>query len=72
MRKAYLDFNPTCKASLYGCTGIATDIHHKAGRVGENMLDTTTWIAVCRSCHMTIEEHPTLAKKLNLSLNRNT
>ena len=72
MRKAYLEFNSSCKASLVGCAGASTDIHHMVGRVGERMLDTTTWIAVCRNCHRIIEDNPTFAKNLNLSKKRNT
>lgn len=36
---------------------LATDIHHKRGR-GRYYLDTTTWLAVCRACHMHIEAFP--------------
>lgn len=69
MRLLYLTANPFCKANLQGCTKVATDVHHKAGR-GENHLKMTTWVAVCRSCHRWIEENPKEAKELGLSENR--
>lgn len=69
IRTAYLVVNPSCKARLQGCTGAATDVHHKAGR-GENHLRIATWLPVCRSCHSWIELHPTEAKELGLSENR--
>lgn len=70
IREAFLVVKPHCEAKLVGCTLKSTDIHHKAGRVGENYLKITTWLAVCRSCHKWIEENPNEAKELNLSENR--
>lgn len=69
-RTAFLALHEHCQARLSGCTGKATDIHHKAGRVGDNLLNLSTWIAVCRSCHQWIEEHPAEAKELQLSESR--
>jgi hypothetical protein len=69
IRTAYLVVNPHCKANLVGCTGMATEIHHKAGR-GENHLRIATWLSVCRSCHTWIELHPIEAKELGLSETR--
>lgn len=61
--------NPMCQAKLIGCSGEATDVHHKAGR-GENLLKISTWIAVCRSCHTYIETNPAEAKEMGLSMSR--
>jgi hypothetical protein len=69
IRTAYLVVNPSCKARLVGCTSVATDVHHKAGR-GENHLRIATWLPVCRTCHTWIELHPKEAKELGLSENR--
>lgn len=68
-RAAFLVVHSKCQAKLVGCTGDATDVHHKAGR-GENHLVISTWLAVCRSCHRYIEEHPVEAKELGLSESR--
>ena len=61
--------NQFCKAHLDGCMHIATDVHHSKGR-GEYLLDTSTWIPVCRACHNYIETHPEEAKALELSSTR--
>jgi hypothetical protein len=69
-RTAFLIVNPHCKAKLQGCTGVATDVHHKAGRISDNYLHMNRWIAVCRSCHKWIEENPKEAKELGFSESR--
>lgn len=63
LRKIYLDKFPLCTAALPMCTHNATDIHHKKGR-GKYYLVVNTWMAVCRKCHMWIEEHPIEATDL--------
>ncbi len=70
LREAFLVAKPRCEAKLVGCTGVATDVHHKAGRVGDNYLKIGTWLAVCRSCHSYIETHPEEAKELGFSKSR--
>lgn len=70
LREAFLVAKPKCEAKLVGCTGISTDVHHKAGRVGENYLKIGTWLAVCRSCHRWIEDNPLEAKELGFSQSR--
>lgn len=57
LRRVFLEKNPLCQASLHNCTLQSTDVHHKKGR-GKYLNDPTTWLSVCRSCHMWIEEHP--------------
>lgn len=69
LRKDYLTMYPVCKAKLPGCTSVATDVHHKAGR-GKFYLITTTWLPVCRKCHTYIETNPEDAKELGFSENR--
>lgn len=68
-RTAFLIVHPICQARLVGCTGNATDIHHKAGR-GENHLKISTWLAACRNCHAWIETNPAEAKELGFSESR--
>jgi hypothetical protein len=69
-RTAFLIVNPHCKAKLVGCTGVATDVHHKVGRTGDNYLNMNTWLAACRSCHSWIELNPDAAKELGFSESR--
>jgi hypothetical protein len=70
LREAFLVVKPHCEAKLQGCTAKATDVHHKAGRVGDNYLKISTWLAVCRSCHRFIEDNPDAAKELGFSQSR--
>lgn len=70
LREPFLIAKPFCEAKLVGCTGKSTDIHHKAGRIGDNYLKIGTWLAVCRNCHTWIEQNPEAAKELNLSQSR--
>lgn len=70
LRKEFLEAHPECEAKLKMCRGEATDVHHMAGRVGENLLDTDSWIALCRPCHLWLESHPVAAKQLGLSESR--
>lgn len=69
-RKAFLALNSTCQARLQNCTYLSTDVHHKAGRIGDNMLNMNTWLAVCRNCHSIIENNPILAKEMGFSKSR--
>jgi hypothetical protein len=48
--------NPDCQASLDGCTIVATECHHSAGRIGDRMLNVETFIALCHNCHMYIHD----------------
>ena len=70
LRKVYMDKYPLCCARLEGCSLSSADIHHKKGR-GKHHNDTSTWLAVCRPCHIWIEEHPTQAIELGYSMKRN-
>ena len=69
LRKAFLVQHPVCKASLHVCTVKSTDVHHMKGR-GKYHLDTTTWVALCRSCHMWIEENPDVSEELGYTQSR--
>lgn len=46
-----------------GCGRQARDLHHKAGRSGENYTDPTTFMAVCRTCHDWIHANPSKARE---------
>jgi hypothetical protein len=70
LRDAFITAKPRCEAKLPMCTGSSTDVHHKAGRVGDNYLKIGTWLAVCRSCHSWIETNPLEAKELGFSESR--
>lgn len=56
LSRAYKAEHPECEVRLPGiCDGMTTDCHHRAGR-GSNLLDASTFIAVCRSCHNYIHD----------------
>lgn len=59
-----------CQANWDGCTITATECHHAGGRLGGNMLDSTTYRALCHNCHTQVELQPERAKKENLSIDR--
>mgnify|MGYP003124788755 FL=1 len=66
VRRVFMEKHPMCEARLPGCNTHSTDVHHKKGR-GKHLLDTTTWLSVCRTCHNWIEEHPKDAIQLGYS-----
>jgi hypothetical protein len=70
LRDQFMRNHPVCQARLDGCSTIASDLHHAAGRCGNNLLDTTTYIALCRNCHSYIEVHPAFAKEHGFSQSR--
>lgn len=70
LRNVFLIAKPSCEAKLVGCTRVSSDVHHKAGRTGDNYLKVGTWAALCRSCHSYIELHPEEAKELGFSQSR--
>ena len=70
-RVKFLKDHPMCHARIDArCTSKATEVHHKAGRVGEFFLDQLYWLPTCHACHCWIELHPEEAKALGLSVSR--
>lgn len=51
----YLKEHPECEANLRECTGKSVEVHHTAKR-GKNYLEVETFMAVCRPCHILIEQ----------------
>lgn len=71
IRKAWLAEHRRCEANLPACTKEATQCHHKEGRAGDLLFDTTKFLAVCWNCHNQINEHSASAIESALSLKRN-
>lgn len=65
-RKVFLENNPACGV----CGGISSQVHHKKGRIGKNLLDQKHWLSVCAPCHRWVEEFPEQAKEMGYSKNR--
>jgi hypothetical protein len=49
---------------------LTDDVHHKAGRRGSNLLDESTWLAVCRTHHDAIHTLPHFAVSNGYSVSR--
>lgn len=62
--------NPKCvvRANQY-CTGKTESVHHKRGR-GRYLLDVSTFLPCCLSCHGFIEANPQEAKERGWSESR--
>lgn len=71
-RAEFLKDGDPCEARLEGCTGVATDLHHPQGRLGERLTDVKKCKKVCRNCHNRIENEPAMAKEKGLSESRLT
>jgi hypothetical protein len=69
-RKEFLTVNTYCEANVVGCTRIANQVHHSAGRVGKRLVDVELFVALCPSCHSWCEKNPEMAKEMGLSVNR--
>ena len=67
LRDRLLQERPVCERCLFlvDCDEIgindmrySVDIHHKQGRVGDNMVDESKLVALCRMCHGEIHLNP--------------
>lgn len=68
IRKVYLFCHPNCE--VVGCGCESSEIHHRKGRIGDLLTDEKFFMAVCRSHHNYIENHPIEAKDQGYSLSR--
>jgi hypothetical protein len=70
-RIIFLQEHPLCEAHLSGiCTKYSTECHHKRGRIGDDLLDETLWLALCHNCHEYIENHREFAMEKGFSIKR--
>lgn len=68
VRKAYLTVHISCEVK--GCNHVATEIHHQKGRIGDLLIDTNFFLAVCSEHHKKIELLPAWAKEKGYSISR--
>lgn len=69
-RLIYLKEHPMCEAHLTGCLNNSSEIHHKRGKIGDDLIDETMFLAVCRECHNFIENNRTFAIEHGFSIKR--
>lgn len=69
-RKLFLANNKLCSVGVLGCTKVATEIHHMAGRENDLLTDEQHWLPICRNCHTYITEHSSWAIENGYSKNR--
>ena len=65
LRRDYLEKKPICEVC---CSAKSTEIHHKYSGAdrAKYQNDTSTWVAICRTCHTWTHENPIEARKLGL------
>lgn len=66
LRRDFLIENPWCAVGGEE----ATEVHHRAGRVGADLLDVSRWLPVCHTHHVQITENPAWAIEKGYSLPR--
>lgn len=71
LRIPWLKQRSLCEANLVGCTKKSTQVHHKQGRIGNLLTDTTKWFAVCQNCHQCITDKSKQAVDADHSIKRN-
>lgn len=71
IRKKFLAKKEICPVALrvFNKKIEATEIHHKKGRVGSLLNDTSFWLAVSREGHTWIDNNPDEARKLGFLIN---
>lgn len=54
------------------CPNPSTELHHRRGCSGSNLLDQSTWLATCRHCHheKIHGQHRAWSEKMGYMLNR--
>lgn len=70
-RKEYLDEHTECELKISPeCTGLATEIHHAEGTIGDLYWDKKKFKGTCRPCHIWAENNREKAIELGFSLKR--
>lgn len=66
--------NRVCRVceDVFGIAVNATEIHHKAGRIGPLLNDQSFWMAVSRKGHLWIHDNPQKAYELGYLIHSST
>ena len=64
LRREYLAEQPACRIHMADDRGFvrATEIHHRAGRIGKLLTDRSNFMPLCSECHRWIHDHPSEAR----------
>ncbi len=54
--------NLLCKIKSPGCKGLATCVHHMAGRTGPQLKNEEDWMPACDACNLWVEENDSEAR----------
>lgn len=68
VRKQFLIEHPRCQVK--GCNQVSTECHHQKGRIGDLLINSTYFLAVCHDHHVLIECDPEFAKEQGYSQSR--
>ena len=71
--KEILERRPNCEARLEGCSGRSVDVHERLNRSQGGKIvggEPADYMALCRSCHRFITDHPKIAYELGYSIHR--
>lgn len=66
LRLEFLTLKPKCER----CGNKSTQVHHKAGRIGNLLTNIDFFMAVCFRCHQYIELNPNEAREKGWIVNR--
>jgi len=67
LRELFLKRPENSICFIEGCNKVATTIEHRAGRIGSNYLNTTTWAGCCWEHNTELENNPELSHEYQLS-----
>lgn len=68
LRDEYFKEHPICE--FPGCNSTKVTLHHMRGRIGSFLTNKKYFKSLCWPHHRYVEDHPSEAKKLGLSLKK--
>lgn len=70
--KELLKVRSMCEIKAPGCTGEAQGGHHKAGRIGELLIDPKFIIPACNHCNSYVEKNDAWARQNGFKLSKHS
>ena len=69
LRREYLKEHPECQIKLFGCTYVATEIHHLESR-GIRLNKVESWLSSCPECHKFLHDKLSAKEARDLGLKK--